>query len=195
MTDRIVLVAGFGRCGSSLLMQMLYYAGMDMGRGEWPSYEDPRQTLNPGGDWVHEYEGKALKWLGIDEYKPKIGPNYRCVWLDRDTKEQARSWAKIMRAVKGITIGRDEINRVAKSMNQRRPKALKELKFYNNSEKPLILTFERLIENPKASAIELVEYLDEPFDTDRMAAGILPRGTGCASGIMERALLKIGPRP
>ena len=66
----IVVVTGFGRCGSSLAMRMLCAGGMPVTTDNRDSFEDERVMRLPGDTrWLRECEGRALKVL--DPYRAK----------------------------------------------------------------------------------------------------------------------------
>src|SRR5271163_1780808 len=90
-----VVVTGFGRCGSSLVMQMLHAAGFPV-TGEYPSFEC--EEYHFGG--VAPPAG-ASKILNLDCEAPPGGP-YRWIWLDRNPAQQVKSQAKLLRELGGV---------------------------------------------------------------------------------------------
>jgi hypothetical protein len=63
----IILVAGLGRCGSSLVMRLLDAAGVPT-VGTFPAFEEqtlPRDALG----WVEAYAGRAVKVLDLSRVK------------------------------------------------------------------------------------------------------------------------------
>lgn len=101
-----VIVAGFGRCGSSLVMQMLHAAGFPV-TGEYPSFE--RDEYNTGG--LSPPAG-ASKILNLECNPPPAGA-YRWVWLDRSPAQQAKSQAKFLLELSGIRMSRRDVRRMA----------------------------------------------------------------------------------
>ena len=90
----ITIVSGFGRCGSSLVMQMLEAGGMPCS-GEYPAFEDEAGNLLLADmlslDYMQTLEGKAVKLLDPHRGKIPKGPEYHVLGCSRDYGEQARS--------------------------------------------------------------------------------------------------------
>lgn len=99
MEDKtITVVAGLGRCGSSMVMQMLVAGGMGAtGAAGPPFWEDGRVTWLPSvSEWLRECEGKALKILGLNRmYPPDATNSFRWIWMDRERDEQVKSQHKL----------------------------------------------------------------------------------------------------
>ena len=95
MSLPITVVAGFGRCGSSLVMQMLAAGGMRTPYSSFPSYEIPHGIKVLMG----ELYGGAVKILDPHVHQPPKGHVYRFIWLDRDPVQQAKSMAKFWKVV------------------------------------------------------------------------------------------------
>lgn len=103
MTAPTIAVCGFGRCGSSMLMQMLAAGGIPMapgsqqGSGEMHSI-DLIAGLNPAA-----VAGTAIKLLDFPLRFPiPTGPTWRFVWLDRDHVQQATSTIKLLTGIGAI---------------------------------------------------------------------------------------------
>lgn len=89
----IILVTGLGRCGSSLVMQMLNAAGIET-TGEKPFYEAQQAKLSAfNADWVADQNGKAVKVLGLNHCKLNKA-DYKIIYCLRDHKIQAKSQKK-----------------------------------------------------------------------------------------------------
>ena len=85
--NMIILVVGFGRCGSSLCMQMLNAAGVDC-LGEAPHYEDPRTVIKRlSQNWLYLQDGKAVKVL-----------DFHLTGMDRDWETNVKN--KLMKQIK-----------------------------------------------------------------------------------------------
>lgn len=104
MSSDLRIIYGQGRCGTSLIMQMLA-AGGAVVTGEWPAFEDDRyqRQLAGQGDWGWLRDlppGACLKALDADLLEPSLPPEVaeRGIFLRRNFYEQARSKAKFLRA-------------------------------------------------------------------------------------------------
>jgi hypothetical protein len=185
--SEVVVVAGLGRCGSSLTMQMLAAGGMPC-IGEPPAFEDVRFT--PGArvaeDWFASLIGNAVKVLDPHHVQlPKPAPA-RVIWLNRDYREQAASQAKFLQAVAGIGGVEDVATAFRRSMPQERREALRALAGW-----PLLeQAFEALILEPAASARAINAFVGGHLDADAMARVVRRRPTECAPGLdMECELI------
>src|SRR5690348_17944000 len=91
--NRVLIVAGLGRCGSSLMMQMLQRGGMKCA-GEFPAFEMPETNhCSISREWLSQFSGGAVKILDPHlctiENTPAV-----VLWLSRDHWHQAKSQIK-----------------------------------------------------------------------------------------------------
>jgi len=135
-----------------------------------------------------EYDGKALKVLVPADYHPGEG-DYRAIWIDRDCKEQAKSWVKVQQARFGVSGDVPAITRKLRKDRERHVAALKKL-----TPHVMLLKFEGLLKEPKLWCGRLAEFVGG-LDADTMADVVVPRKPQCIDGILERSLLKMGPPP
>ena len=180
--SNLIIVAGLGRCGTSLMMQMLSAAGLKCG-GEYPAFEDNR-TETVCGEWMDEFE--VVKVLDahrmvFDYHKPAT-----IIWIDRDFVEQARSFSKMMKVFFSLPdiSSRAEIRHLAISLKKDRSTAIGKLK--HEGFKDIIFTsFEKLLNGE----IDIIaDRLD--LDAEIMRKQIIPRGPRCLPGMLEVQLLE-----
>ena len=194
----ITIVAGFGRCGSSLVMQMLSAGGMDCTSetSEWPSYEDQRQTtlLPSESEWLNEFNGKAIKVLEPAKYLIGVsGLNARAIWLDRAPKQQAKSTAKLLRETRELNMSHDDIAKMAKYFKEERARNIRVLQKAING--PLRrMRFEDILRCPQIAAAVISDFVPG-LRMKPMAAAILDRKPDCFEGLLEHSLVKMGPNP
>ncbi len=181
----IILICGFGRCGSSLCMQMLAAGGMPV-VGEFPAFEECLQ-LPSGTRALESLRGHAVKLLDPHRGPIPRGPRYRAVWLDRDPKQQALSMAKFLRGVAGISFKRRDVKRIAKAFCEDRPKALAGLR--GACEDVVTLRFEDILADPLIAAVELEALVDQELDVSAMARAVLPRDGACRPDLGIEAML------
>lgn len=176
-----IVVSGFGRCGSSLVMQMLAAGGV-MCLGRYPAYED-RAMVKPG---------QAVKILDPHSTLPQpypIPPGARVIWLDRDPSEQARSLVKFTAMVVGVSYNRDQRRALAVQLRDDRGLAMRAI----GSRPLLVLSFDALLAFPTACARKLAEFVGGSFDIDAAARQGRARSPECAVGMdMELALMRDG---
>lgn len=194
---RTILVAGLGRCGSSLLMQMLAASGLRCA-GDAPSYEFPI-------DWIEDDDGErdyiipaeftakhdAVKVLWPARFTVETVPGAIVVWLDRNWREQARSLRKL-----AATVSRDvppESSEVMaamqKNLAEMRRASIRVLRGYPRLE----TSFENLIMRPVEAARDIAEFAAEygiTIDPAAMASVVESRSPRCAASLArERRLI------
>lgn len=190
-----IIVSGFGRCGSSLTMQMLAAGGVPC-VGEWPAYEDQRSSpLNLDIEWLGALNDCAVKLLD-PHVAPRLPKIAAVIWLDRDPAQQAASALKFMAAMcSGIDQGRQARRAMAASYRADRAAAHAALGI--GATPPAVdalkITFEFMIARPMeaASAItRFVERLGYQVDIDAMASVVVRRTTRCLPYMLEEQLLR-----
>jgi len=98
MKDKIIVVCGLGRCGSSLMMQMLHAGGLTC-TGEAPPYEHPNGAMNHfNARWLTQQTDKATKVL-LPHHVKFLPANYYFIWLERNPLEQAKSTFKFQHII------------------------------------------------------------------------------------------------
>lgn len=193
MGDPVLLVAGLGRCGTSLVMQMLDAAGVPVA-GQSPAYEDiPVSVRFVDLDWLDRQRGRAVKW--IDPVNAKIvNPEdwrYRVIFLSRDAQQQALSQMKLL----GLS-GDRALRRIWRAKIERdRTRALRIVDRLCGAHGTLHLRFEDLITHPVSSADRIARFCDAhgfPFGNTFCAAGkVLPRHPACAPDMrIDLALMR-----
>lgn len=178
--DRPIVVSGFGRCGSSLVMQMLSAGGVQC-LGRHPAFES-REVVCPG---------QAVKILdpqrGAEALPYPIPDGARVIWIDRDPSEQARSLAKFTATLLGVSYSRDQRRALVMQLRGDRLRAMRVLA----SRPLLVLSFESLLESPRLAAQKLAEFVGGEFDIDAAARQVRPRSPECAPGMdMELSLMQ-----
>lgn len=184
MASGLILVSGLGRCGTSLLMQMLSAGGwpvFEPAESTWPAFE--HHAINKGLRGVPAGATGLLKW--IDPHRVKPPKSLRgSVFLTRDSKQQARSAFKLM----GVRATRLEVEAMAESY--RRDKAIARQVLAARG--PVCdLTFERLVLSPRQSLEKISAWLEEPLDFVNAIVQLRPRETGveCLPYLIEERLL------
>lgn len=167
-----IIVAGLGRCGSSLVMQMLAAAGVKCA-GEPPLYEheDTVQGAHLSAAWFAQFG--AVKLLMPTLYNIDRAADISFVWMDRNPAEQSRSQIKYMRGVvpdiyAGVPEPRLlEIYRAELARFRRESLAVVD-RFPH-----IYATFEEALRDPKRIAGRF------GLDRDAMASVIVPRSPAC----------------
>lgn len=194
MTAR-VLVSTFQRGGSSLVMQMLFAAGLPC-LGRWPAFEDDRAS-GPGhaglivdADWIAACHGNAIKILDPHRWESSAGPVANAaIWLDRAPAQRAKSAIKFLRALAPEAgAARRHRGALAASYVEDRPKALAALSALS-IQPVLMIRFEHLISRPVEAARSIAEYVGIPEKAPVMAREVRHRSVGVYRGFIEAELL------
>jgi hypothetical protein len=183
MTIRVGFVAGFGRCGTSLVMAMLAAGGLQT-VGAAPLFEHPQYIARRTDfRFLRRQNGKVIKWVDpIATIIPHdvVGP---VLWLDRDMIEQAKSQIKCANAFgENWPIDAAMIAEVEGQIHTKRNTALARAATVG----PVtILTFEELLFDPVGSAKTLREVFQTFSNLDIEAASsvVRSRSPQCAAGM------------
>lgn len=186
----IILVCGLGRCGTSLVMQMLGAGGMPV-TGPWPSFED-RAAVAALGDVDLAPFGGDLAVKVLDPHRHRLpSTGVRSIWLDRSPREQARSQVKLLSATEPMVATRRETIRAFEASIKK--DRLKGLRAVSRGGAVLRLAFEDIIRWPWDAAIEIRDFVGKPLYVDSMADAVRPRPTWCAPDIdLEMTLMREG---
>ncbi len=175
--DYAVGVCGFGRCGSTMTMQMLVAGGLPAGNASEPPYEGDREAI-VGKDFT----GTCVKLL--DEYVTAAavaGPTraWRFIWLDRDPYEQGCSYLKFlnwMAPATGISGAGYTPQQVANTYGRDRPGRIAQL---NATGTLLVLDYERVLLRPRKAAARIRRDIFPHLDVAAAAAQVHQRDGRC----------------
>lgn len=186
----VLAVCGFGRCGSSLLMQMLSAGGIET-TGPYPSFEDYRSNfVSFDLPWFAEQRGRAVKILDPHKAPSIDGVSHVAIWIDRDPGEQAKSFSKFLRATMAIDMTRVTRRRFEKSFRRERQDAMR--KASTDPARLFRLTFEQLVEQPQFVLSVLAPWLEGfgfRIAQDAALTAVVPRGRKCLPYFLEASLI------
>lgn len=180
----VLFVAGFGRCGTTLIMTMLDRGGFPVA-GSRPAFEEDEMSPIVGVNkaWVKAQAGKAVKW--IDPLRARISRNDLprapvIILMERDVREQARSSVKMVEA-SGAAIGnRNMVRAMTRSFRRDQPILRARLSTMGTVHR---FAFEQVLRDPRGAAAMLGAIAKVEFDHDldeAMAASmVLPRDPEC----------------
>jgi hypothetical protein len=189
----IVIVAGLGRCGSSLVMQMLAAAGITCA-GQFPSFEPDEMLESPSEAFLDLFEGGALKLIDPHRFKLPAGRAYRFIFLTRSRRQQALSKVKFLTALGHVRKGPimvEDLDHLRESLRRDQELALRSVQAHAC---PILrVRFEDLIDRSDFAVPDIVDFLD--LDTGAVAImlnAIRPRplGAQCYPGLLELELIK-----
>jgi len=179
-----IIVAGLGRCGSSMLMQMLHCGGVQC-IGEWPAFEDARVRTKVEPSFIAASAGRAVKVL--DPQRVGLPGDVRVIWLDRDHRQQAKSHAKFLAAMTSHQYDRAGRRTLAASFVRDTHAAMVAI-----GSRPLIrLRFEEVLSDPLLTACTLAEFIGVDMNVADAARAVRRRAPACAPGLdMELSLME-----
>jgi len=190
----VIIVAGLGRCGSSLMMQMLQAGGIEC-VGEFPSFEIQELNHAPqDSDWWHAKAGKAVKLL--DPHFSPVPHDVNCIaiWMKRDFFHQAKSQMKFSLMLSGYQpqYDRQHLKAMERSLKRETPIAIANL-----GGCPILpVLFEDVITNPPVMAVKVSKFLGKfwlagNFSPLAAARAAILRPLECAPGLeIEMQLCK-----
>lgn len=184
LIEPIVVVTGFGRCGTSMVMKMLHAGGVEPYAEPGnigSSYEtEDLYRLPEDHGWLAGCRGKAVKVLEPHRCRPprKIHP-YRFVLILRNPLQQAKSQAKLLRTLCSLAVDRRDVAALACGI-RRDEKVVKAMLAQYPDSQTLVLDFEFILDWPHQAAQRLEEFLGRPLDCAAMAAIVRPRAAECA---------------
>lgn len=189
MTAPTILVAGLGRCGSSLVMQMLNAGGVPT-IGLYPAFEDESEVALRGDPaaWHALTAGKAVKILDPHLTPPPAAGSYRTILLTRSIEEQAKSMLKFA----GAPASRHDRRAMEALLRRELDQARKALTGIGTG-MYFSIPFEDLITEPLKTAFAIAgfvtTYWTQPLDPGAMAACVRDRAPECLPYLLEPELL------
>ncbi len=172
-----VVVAGIGRSGLTVTMQMLHAGGYPCA-GQPPGFEIFDIGMIP---WKR-CMGDAVKLVGAHLQLPPPG-NYAVIRLKRNFNQQALSVRKFWR-IFGLP---DESNNSALIRSFK--KDYKVIDGWAKSQRTLMLDFEEIITDAITTAEKIREFIGEPLDTAKMASVVIPRDSDCHPEMLELSMI------
>lgn len=179
----LTVVAGLGRCGTSMVMQMLAAGGVRC-VGQHPAYEVDEAAHAPlDYDWLRQCDGMAVKILDPHRrwtcYQPA-----QIIWLDRDAKQQARSQRKFLQAVTGLT---PKVGALSAALRSDRKKCMRVIAPHHR----LMISFEDVLRDPHGAAVRLTTVFPR-LDVATAASVVRARSTTCAPDMsVEVSMMKM----
>lgn len=181
-----ILVCGLGRCGSSLMMQMLSAGGLQCA-GRYPMFEHMPAGAPITIAMLEELAGGAAKLLNphMITFEPGCEDKAVVLWMDRNAQQQALSQAKICRMLYSAYPA--DVRAFAKHLGKERQAALGNLSRFTQQ----AIWFDGLINDPVRSAVAVANWLSGfgfCLDVEKMVQAVRPRSAKCLDGFLEDEL-------
>ena len=189
MADPIIIVAGVGRCGSSLIMQMLVAGGVRLGGtgAKHPTYECSEYTKLPHAPWwLGACHGKVIKIINPGRYHPPKGHLYKVIWAQRRLKNQTDSWMKWQeRLIEQKGRRRLDRSSMIDMLVKRSARGMDSMRSLQPIGGVHLVRFESALKLPNTTATEIAMYLGLDLDTEKMTSVVAKRSPECLPFFME----------
>ena len=178
------LVAGLGRCGTTLVMTMLHAAGVPLFcGGNLASFET--DELMPGADMASllpQFGNGAAKIIDPHRMRWPSQFSAKVIWLDRNFTEQAKSQAKFACILSGFQPPtRQHLLNIRDSLKRDTADCVR--MFTDAGADVYRIAFERILIEPGYSAKRIASFLHAELDTAVMARQVIHRPDQCANGL------------
>jgi predicted AlkP superfamily phosphohydrolase/phosphomutase/tetratricopeptide (TPR) repeat protein len=172
----ITIVSGLPRSGTSMAMQMLNAAGLEIltdnlrqndNNNPKGYYEyDKVKRLAQDNSWLHEADGKVVKVIShLLQYLPDTY-TYKIIFMQREMKEVLKSQQKML--------GKDDTvypAALAETFKKQLEKTISWVEAQPNMEL-LFINYSDVISNPEEQAENINDFLGGELDTAKMTAAI-----------------------
>jgi len=188
----IIIVTGLGRCGSTMMMQMLKAGGIEPYADHASSLECSLTTTLPyNHNWLNQCEGKAVKVLDVWRWQVPSQYNAKFIWLQRNLHEQAKSQVKFMTAI-GELPPNVNAARLIKKVEKRLAEENIGMYRYLSARPFIALRFEEILQSPLTTARSIGHFIgsDLACNTTLAASAVFTdRPTKCASDLNIELIL------
>jgi hypothetical protein len=180
MDNKIIVVSGLPRCGTSLMMQMLDRGGVpvitDHVRAADPDnprgyYELERaKKIKVDASWLPEARGKAFKMVSQLLYDLPASERYLVIFMERDLDEMLVSQEKMLARLDRPAAPRDKIKPAFIQHLAR----LREWLARQPNIEVLYVSYNELLERPAVEAARASTFLGGRADAEEMARTVDP---------------------
>jgi len=173
----VIVVSGLPRSGTSMLMQMLAAGGLAMltdakraaDEDNLQGYfelEQVKHLPSDDGRWLRDARGKAVKVVSTLLRDLPDGNNYKVILMRRDLSEVLASQARMLtRRGQVHDIDQARMRRLFEDDLWRATYLLKHASHFEYLE----VDYTQVIEDPKAQAVRIADFVAAGLDVDNMA--------------------------
>ncbi|KKL81376.1 hypothetical protein LCGC14_1995350, partial [marine sediment metagenome] len=124
--------------------------------------------------------------LNPHENRLPTDKRYKFIWMDRDSREHAKSNRKFMRYLKRMPDNEiPSIKELIKRHGEFVSKGLKYLREEHPESPVRRVRFEAILKRPKAQAMLMADFIGLQLDIRKMIDVVLPRSARCHQGFLE----------
>jgi hypothetical protein len=180
MDSEITIVSGLPRSGTSLMMQMLDYGGMEVVTDNirTADTDNPRgyyeyeivKKIKQDTSWLPATRGKAFKMISQLLYDLPSTERYRIIFMERDMDETVRSQEKMLERLGKKAAPADQIKRAfAIHLN-----GLKDWLHKQKNIEVLYISYNDLLAQPQEQAERVSGFLDSKTSANEMVRAVDP---------------------
>jgi hypothetical protein len=180
MDSAIIIVSGLPRSGTSLMMQMLDYGGVEVVTDHirTADTDNPRgyyelekvKKIKHDASWLPSARGKAIKMVSQLLYDLPPEEQYRIIFMERDLEEVLASQEKMLRRLGRPAAPHEQIKRSFTIHLDRLHQWLQgQLHF-----EMLRVRYADVVQRPAAEAARVNQFLDGVGNVDRMVQAVDP---------------------
>jgi hypothetical protein len=179
-SEKIVVVSGLPRSGTSLMMQMLDHGGVELvtdgiraaDTDNPKGYYELEQVkrIQRDASWIPQTRGKALKMVSQLLYDLPSSERYQIIFMEREFDEMLASQEKMLERLGRPTVARDEMARSFTLHLER----LHEWLGRQPHIELLRVSYNVLLEEPRLQAERVCAFLGFEADVDAMALTVDP---------------------
>lgn len=176
----ITIVSGLPRCGTSMMMQMLYAGGHPVFTDRIRTADDsnPRgyfeleiaKQIKTDTSWLPEAEGKAFKMVSMLLFHLPPDREYRIVFMDRDLDEMLASQTEMLQRMGKPVSAQD--NERMKPMFQNHLRDVKVWLAQQKNVRVMYCNHRDVLLEPRVQADRIAAFLDGAVDAVKMAAAV-----------------------
>jgi|GEM_PF-897569 tetratricopeptide (TPR) repeat protein len=176
----IVIVSGLPRSGTSMMMQMLANAGLEIltdnkrqaDESNPKGYFEYEAVKNMANDprWIMDAKGKAVKVISHLLFSLPARFNYKIIFMLRDINEILLSQQKML-----LQQGKTTKMSYNLGIEAAYKKNLEQVEYWNEKNhnvELLYVSYREVIETPKLAVQKVCDFLSGEFDTEKMAQAV-----------------------
>jgi hypothetical protein len=180
MNTDITIVSGLPRSGTSLMMQMLKYGGMEVVTDEirTSDVDNPKgyyeyemvKKVKTDASWLPATRGKAFKMVSMLLYDLPATETYRILFMERDLDETLPSQEKMLIRLGKLAAPRDQIKKAYLTHLER-------LNSWFELQGNMVvqrINYSDLVRQPENQVAKVCEFVQYPLNREEMLKAVDP---------------------
>lgn len=180
MNKKITVVSGLPRSGTSMMMRMLAYGGMEIMKDEIRKADEDNphgyfefeavKNIKQNHQWLDDAQGKTFKMVSMLLYDLPPDKSYHIIFLKRDLNEVLASQKKMLKRSGRSSDAADDIEMKALFENH-----LVQIEAWLKKQKNmhvLYVHFGEVLSNPQKNGEKINQFLGGPLDVEKMVKAV-----------------------